>query len=54
MLQQGRACAIFRPEAAVLHWLHLANTNRSQFTMLPVDVDFDVLDADLLNALAEK
>lgn len=54
MLQQGRACAVFRPEASVLHWLHLANMNRSQLTMLPVDVDVDILDMDLLTTLAEK
>jgi len=52
LLQPGRACAVFRPEAALLQWLHLAALKRSTLTTPPFDVDMDQLDADLLNRLA--
>ncbi|MFK4706001.1 hypothetical protein ABIC83_002840 [Roseateles asaccharophilus] len=54
MLRPGSPCPTFRPEAALLHWLHLAAMNRSKLTAPPVDVDMDVLDQELLGKLAEK
>jgi hypothetical protein len=54
MLQPGRPCPTFRPEAALLHWLHLASGSRSTMTMPPVDVDMDVLDKELLSELAKE
>jgi hypothetical protein len=52
MLQAGRFCPVAKPEAAVLHWLHLADSPRSSVLKPPQDVDFSVLDTDLLKALA--
>lgn len=54
MLQPGRACATFRPEAALLQWLHLAGMKRSRLTLPPLDVDMEQLDQELLNRLAAK
>jgi len=52
-LQAGRHCPMARPEAAALHWLHLALSPRSSLRMPPQDVDFSVLDAELLRKLAQ-
>lgn len=54
MLQPGRHYPIFRPEAAALHWLHLANSVRSKKLRPPQDIDFSVLDTELLKDLAWK
>lgn len=54
MLQPGRPCETFRPEAALLQWLHLAGMQRSSLTAPPVDVDMAALDADLLDELAGR
>jgi len=54
MLQQGRHCEMFRPEAALLHWLHLASIKRSSLTQPPVDVDLDSLDLHLLDKLSAR
>lgn len=54
MLQPGRPCAMFRPEAALLQWLHLASMRRSTLTRPPADVDMEQLDAELLGSLAER
>lgn len=54
MLQPGRPCEMFRPEAALLQWLHLASMQRSTLTMPPVDVDMEQLDVELLGRLAER
>lgn len=54
LLQPGRPCPMFRPEAALLHWLHLSAGQRSTMTPPPVDVDMDVLDPALLDKLAER
>jgi hypothetical protein len=54
MLQQGRPCEMFRPEAALLHWLHLAGMQRSSMTMPPADVDRSALDEELLADLAYR
>jgi hypothetical protein len=54
MLQPGRPCDMFRPEAALLHWLHLANMQRSTITAPPVDVDMETLDLELLGELAKR
>lgn len=54
MLQPGRPCGMFRPEAALLHWLHLASMKRSSLTAPPVDVDMDQLDMELLMSLADR
>ena len=51
-MQPSRACQVFRPEAAFLHWLHLAGMQRSRMTAPPVDVDMDMLDDELLKRLA--
>ena len=54
MLQPGRPCAVFRPEAAILQWLHLASLKRSTLGELPLDVDLELLDLELLARLAER
>jgi hypothetical protein len=54
LLQPGRPCETFRPEAALLHWLHLAGMRRSSLTPPPVDVDMEVLDLELLGKLAQR
>lgn len=52
MLQAGRYCPTAKPEVAALHWLRLAESPRSTMQRSPQDVDFSVLDLDLLKALA--
>ena len=52
MLQAGRHCPMAKPEVAVLHWLRLAQSPRSPLRIPPQDVDFSVLDMDLLKELA--
>ena len=52
MLQPGRACPMFRPEAALLQWLYLAQMKRSKLTGPPADVDVAQLDLALLEKLA--
>lgn len=52
MLQAGRFCPMAKPELAALHWLHLALSPRSRLRTPPQDVDFSVLDVDLLKKLA--
>jgi hypothetical protein len=52
LLQAGRHCPVVKPEVAALHWLHLALSPRSSMRMPPQDVDFSVLDAELLKDLA--
>jgi hypothetical protein len=54
LLQPGRPCEMFRPEAAFLQWLHLAGMRRSTLTRPPVDVDMEQLDEELLGGLAER
>ena len=54
MLQPGRPCKMFRPEAALLQWLHLANMQRSSLTTPPLDVDMETLDHELLVKLATR
>lgn len=53
-LQPGRMCPTFRPEAALLQWLHLAAMKRSAMTPPPVDVDMELLNEDLLKRLASR
>lgn len=53
MLQPGRACAMFRPEAALLHWVYLSSEGRGM-TPPPVDVDMETLDSELLATLARR
>lgn len=52
MLQAGRFCPQAKPELAALHWLHLALSPRSRLRTPPQDVDFSVLDVELLKNLA--
>jgi hypothetical protein len=52
MLQAGRFYPVAKPEVAALHWLHLARSPRSSLRAPPQDVDFSVLDVDLLKDLA--
>lgn len=52
MLQDGRFCPTAKPEVAVLHWLRLAHSPRSSMLRPPQDVDFSVLDLELLKELA--
>ena len=54
MLQPERPCAVFRAEAAILQWLHLASLKRSTLGDLPLDVDLELLDLELLARLAER
>lgn len=54
LLQPGRPCATFRPEAALLQWLHLAGMQRSSLTAPPLDVDMEAVDVELLNSLAKR
>lgn len=54
LLQPGRACDMFRPEAAFLQWLHLGSMERSTLTLPPMDVDMAQLDLELLNRLAAR
>jgi hypothetical protein len=54
LLQQGRPCKMFRPEAALLHWLHLSQMRRSSLTPPPIDVDMAQLDSELLENLAKR
>lgn len=54
LLQPGRPCEMFRPEAALLQWLHLASMQRSALTMPPLDVDMEQLDVQLLDKLAVR
>ena len=54
MLAPGHPCETFRPEAALLHWLHLSSMQRSSMTDLPKDVDMEVLDQELLSKLAAR
>lgn len=54
LLQAGRYCAVAKPEVAVLHWLHLWKSPRSSMRKPPQDVDFSVLDAELLDHLASR
>jgi hypothetical protein len=52
MLQAGRFFPVAKPEVAALHWLYLALSPRSPMREAPQDVDFSVLDLDLLKKLA--
>jgi hypothetical protein len=54
MLQPSRPCAVFRPEVALLQWLHLASLKRSSITELPLDLDLEPIDLDLVVRLAER
>jgi hypothetical protein len=54
MLQPSRPCGVFRPEAALLQWLHLASLKRSSITELPLDLDLELIDLDLVVRLAER
>jgi hypothetical protein len=54
MLQPGRPCAVFRAEVAILQWLHLASLKRSTLGSLPLDVDLELLDLELLARPAER
>lgn len=54
MLQAGRYCAVAKPEVAALHWLHLWKSPRSPMRKPPQDVDFGVLDPELLDHLASR
>lgn len=54
LYQPGRPCAMFRPEAALLHWLYLAGMKRSTVTSPPTDVDMGQLDEELLKTLAQR
>lgn len=53
VLQAGRLFPIAKPEVAALHWLYLARSPRSSKREAPQDIDFSVLDLDLLNSLAK-
>jgi hypothetical protein len=52
LLQAGRHCEMAKPEVAVLHWLYLWRSPRSSISPPPQDVDFSVLDLELLDRLA--
>jgi len=52
MLQAGRPYPVAKPEVAALHWLRLALSPRSPMRVPPQDVDFSVLDSELLKELA--
>lgn len=54
LYQPGRACDMFRPEAALLHWLYLANMKRSTVTPPPSDVDTAQIDEEHLHLLAQR
>lgn len=54
LYQPGRPCDMFRPEAALLHWLYLAGMKRSTVTPPPSDVDMGQLDEEHLNTLAQR
>lgn len=54
LYQPGRPCDMFRPEAALLQWLHLAGMKRSTVTPPPTDVDIGQLDEEHLNTLAQR
>jgi hypothetical protein len=54
MLQPARPCAVFRAEAAILQWLHLASLKRRTLAELPLDVDLELLDLELLARMAER
>lgn len=54
LYQPGRPCDMFRPEAALLHWLYLARMKRSSVTPPPVDVDMEQLDNEHLRQLAQR
>ena len=53
LLQPGRPCAMFRPEAALLQWVYMASEGRGM-TLPPADVDMDMLDPELLTELARR
>lgn len=52
MLQAGRFFAVVKPEVAALHWLYLALSPHSPMRPAPQDIDFSVLDLELLKSLA--
>ena len=52
LLQSGRYCPTAKPEVAALHWLRLSLSPRSSMGKAPQDVDFSVLDLNLLKELA--
>ena len=54
LYQPGRFCDTFRPEAALLQWLHLSGMERSAMTAPPVDVDMSLLDSALLERLSRR
>lgn len=54
LYQPGRPCDMFRPEAALLQWLHLAGMKRSTVTPPPMDVDMGQVDEEHLNQLAQR
>jgi hypothetical protein len=54
LYQPGRPCDMFRPEAALLHWLYLAGMKRSAVTPPPTDVDMGRLDEEHLDKLAHR
>ncbi len=54
LYQPGRPCDMFRPEAALLHWLYLARMKRSSVTPPPMDVDMEQLDKEHLRQLAQR
>jgi hypothetical protein len=42
------------PEAALLHWLYLSNSPRSNLSVPPLDVDLDALDRGRLRRLSRE
>lgn len=54
LLQPGRHCDVFRPEAALLQWLYLARLQRSTLTDLPTNVDMSAVDGEHLGHLAKE
>lgn len=58
MSQQGRFCAVAKPELALLQWLYLLGARSPQqipiLGPIPFDVDFEMLDLDLVRELAAR
>lgn len=58
MAQQGRFCAVAKPELALLHWIYLLGARSPQqipiLGPIPFDVDFEMLDLDLVRELAAR
>ena len=54
VLDPMKPCPCFRPEKALLDWLHLGTSKHSKLTSPPVEIDLDMLEMDRLHDFARR